>query len=296
MDSDLTAHNEKTTRIPWKTFDGEERLAHTWKKKGGLGAIACIHGMSGSGEQFHPLAEHIENFSFYALDLRGQGSDPNHSRRGLRLDLEAQLRDIAAFLNSIRQFHPEGPIFLMGESMGALLSAAYMTRANQEGRQLVPDGLILSVPVVGLANPIPPPLRRLLRFMGRVAPKMRLSPGRFVKTKSLSPKITRDQAYHDALHKKPHHIKNFSLGFLIELGDLIDASINFASGWDVPTLVLAAGCDCFVKPTQISSWFDQITAPDKKLHIYPEAYHLLWHDWDKEAVMNDIHAWLTARI
>ncbi|NBS53750.1 MAG: alpha/beta hydrolase, partial [Spartobacteria bacterium] len=33
-----------------------------------------------------------------------------------------------------------------------------------------------------------------------------------------------------------------------------------------------------------------------KLHIYPEAHHLLWHDWDKEAVMSDIHAWLTARI
>lgn len=296
MNSDVTAPNEKTTRIAWKTFDGEERFAHTWKNRGGRGAIACIHGMSGSGEQFHPLAEYMSLFSFYAMDLRGQGTDPDHSRRGLRLDLEDQLRDISAFLNTIKQSHPDEPLVLMGESMGALLSAAYMTRATQDGPHLVPDGLILSVPVVGLAKPISPPLRGLLRFMGRVAPKMRLSPGRFVKTKSLAPKITRDQAYHDALHKKPHHIKNFSLGFLIELGDLIDASADFASCWDIPTLVLAAGCDCFVKPTQIASWFEKMTAADKKLHIYPEAYHLLWHDWDKEAVMSDIHDWLTARV
>jgi alpha-beta hydrolase superfamily lysophospholipase len=82
----------------------------------------------------------------------------------------------------------------------------------------------------------------------------------------------------------------------MELGDLIDASESFASRWEVPTLVMAAGRDCFVKHTQISSWFDKIAAPDKTLHIYPEAYHLLWHDWDKETVLSDIHAWLTGRI
>ena len=296
MRSDLPPQNEKAMRIPWKTYDGEERVAHAWKKNGSQAAIACIHGMSGSGEQFHPQPDHMANFSFYALDLRGQGSDPDHSRRGVRLDLESQIRDMEAFLKAVRKEHTEGPVFLMGESMGALLSAAYMAQGRHARDYFVPDGLILSVPVVGLSQPVPPLLRGLLRILGRVAPKARFSPGRFVKSKSLSPQITRDQAYHEALHKKPHHIKNFSLGFLIELGDLIDASDTFASCWDIPTLVLAAGCDCFVKPKQISKWFNKIKAVDKKLHIYPEAYHLLWHDWDKEAVMSDIHDWLTARI
>ena len=46
----------------------------------------------------------------------------------------------------------------------------------------------------------------------------------------------------------------------------------------------------------LSSHFRISEAQDKKLHIYPEAYHLLWHDWDKETVLSDIHAWLTERI
>ena len=283
-------------RIEWKTFDGEQRIAHAWKKKDSKAAVACIHGMGGSGEEFHPLPNKIDDCSFYALELRGQGCDPVKSRRGVVLDLESQINDIGAFLKAIRMEHPAEPVFLMGESMGALLSAAYMARASREDMGTVPNGLILSVPVVGLARPVPSIVRVLLRLVGTVVPKVRLSAGHFVSKKSQAAEITRDQAYHEALRKKPHHIEDFSLGFLMELSDLIDASESFAPCWDVPTLVLSAGCDCFVQPTQISTWFEKISAADKKLHIYPDAYHLLWHDWDKEIVLSDIHAWLTERI
>ena len=283
-------------RIEWKTFDGEQRIAHAWKKKGSKAAVACIHGMGGSGEEFHPLPHKIDDCSFYALELRGQGCDPVKSRRGVMLDLESQIKDIGAFLKAIRMEHPAEPVFIMGESMGALLSAAYMARAAREDLGTVPDGLILSVPVVGLARPVPSIVRVLLRLVGTMAPKVRFSAGRFVSKKSQAAQITRDQAYQEALRKKPHHIEDFSLGFLMELSDLIDASDSFAPCWDVPTLVLSAGCDCFVQPTQISTWFEKISAADKKIHIYPEAYHLLWHDWDKETVLRDIHVWLTARI
>jgi alpha-beta hydrolase superfamily lysophospholipase len=83
--------------------------------------------------------------------------------------------------------------------------------------------------------------------------------------------------------------------FLVELGDLIEKSHTFAPAITLPTLVLAAGCDCFVKSTQVEAWFKKIPAGDKTLHIYPEAYHLLWHDWDKDVVIKDIHHWLTSR-
>jgi len=96
--------------------------------------------------------------------------------------------------------------------------------------------------------------------------------------------------------KKPHQSKDFTLGFLLEWGDLIDSSESFVTHWEVPTLVLTAGCDCIVKPTQISLWFEKVSASDKQLHIYQDTHHLLWHDWDKEAVLSDIHAWLTEHI
>ena len=281
-------------RFPWRTHDGENREAHAWPATDPRAVVACVHGLSGSGEQFHPLPARLGRYSFYALDLRGQGSDPVEARRGMALDLETQLRDIRQFLAALRQAHEGKPLFLMGESMGSLLTAAY---ASQE--TLPPDGeidgVLLSVPVVGLRREVPGFLKRALAFLARYFPEARLSPSRFVNGKTTAPPLTRDTAYQDSLREKPHHLRGFSLGFLAELGELIDKSHRHAERLRCPALVLAAGNDCFVKPEQISTWFERIPSSDKTHRLYPEAYHLLWHDWDREMVMADIEEWLDGR-
>jgi alpha-beta hydrolase superfamily lysophospholipase len=208
-------------------------------------------------------------------------------RRGLALDLEWQMRDVGAFLKAVGAAHSGEPLYLMGESMGSLLSASYAARA---GGGI--EGLILSVPVVGLAREVPAPVRWVLRVLGKTFPKWRLSPSRFVNGKSIAPPITRDRVYQDSLREKPHHISNFSLGFLAELGELIDGSNEVAGRLELPVLVLAAGQDCFVRVDQVEEWFQGVASRDKTLRVYPEAYHLLWHDWDREKVVADLGGWL----
>lgn len=283
-------------RFSWTTHDREPRSAHSWPTADCRAVVACVHGMNGSGEQFHPLPERIPGYAFHALDLRGQGSDHIAARRGAALDFEMQMLDIAAFIAALRKSYEGRPVFLMGESMGSLLAAGYAGWSCQSGDAChAVDGVILSVPVVGLRRPVPGSVRWVLRRVAAVAPGFRLTPSRFVNGKSIAPPLTRDRAYQDSLSKKPHHIPGFSLRFLVELGDLIQNSASLASGIHAPTLVLAAGQDCFVKPTQIDSWFEKIPSPDKSLRHYPEAYHLLWHDWDRDLVVSDIAAWLDQR-
>jgi len=283
-------------RFSWTTHDGEPRNAHSWPDADCRAVLACIHGMNGSGEQFHPLPARIPGYSFHALDLRGQGSDHIAARRGAALEFETQMLDIAAFVSALREAHGGRPIFLMGESMGSLLAAGFAGWSKRSGdaRHAV-DGVILSVPVVGLRRPVPGFVRWILRRVAGVAPRARLSPGRFVNGKSIAPPLTRDRAYQDSLSKKPHHISGFSLRFLVELGDIIQDSASLAAGIHAPALVLAAGNDCFVTPDQIEQWFASIPSPDKSLRHYPDAYHLLWHDWDRDLVVSDIASWLEIR-
>jgi acylglycerol lipase len=278
----------------WQTHDGEDREAHAWPSESCRAVVACVHGLSGSGEQFHPLPERLRGFSFYALDLRGQGRDPVPHRRGMALDVETQLRDIASFVSALRRHHRATPVFLMGESMGSLLSATYATREQPDSCRV--DGLVLSVPVVGLRREIPGFMKRALRILSRLLPRTKLPPSRFVNGKTFAPPLTRDTAYQEALREKPHHIRDYSLRFLAELGELIDGSQEVAEALEHRVLVLAAGRDCFVKPEQIEAWFDRIPARDKTLRHYPEAYHLLWHDWDREEVVADLEEWIEARL
>ena len=171
--------------------------------------------------------------------------------------------------------------------MGALLSAAVAAR---NGVELA--GLILSVPVVGLRREVPWVVKRALKLVAGWAPHWRLPPSRFVNGTSVAPRITRDKEYQDGLRQKPHHITDFTLGFLAELGDLIDGSSELRGCIDLPLLVLAAEKDCFVRREQIESWFEGVASQNKRLNVYEEAYHLLWHDWDKERVLMDIVTWL----
>lgn len=283
-------------RFSWAAHDGQTFSAHSWEDADCRAVIACIHGMNGSGEQFHPLPERIRGYAFHAVDLRGQGSDPVPQRRGIALDFETQMLDIASFVAALRGAYAGLPIYLMGESMGSLLAAGYAgwSRKSGDSRHAV-EGLVLSVPVVGLRRKVPGFLRWILRRAAGIAPRARLTPSRFVNGKRTAPPLTRDREYQDSLSGKPHHIKGFSLRFLVELGDVIAGSDLLAAGIHQPTLVLAAGRDCFVKPTQIDSWFEKIPSTEKKLLHYPEAYHLLWHDWDRDLVVADIAAWLSAR-
>lgn len=275
----------------WKTSDGEDRVAHVWRRDARRGVLACIHGLSGCGEQFEPVATRLGDYSVYALELRGQGLDPVVERRAMVLDLEAQHRDIADFLSAIRAQHPGEPVYLLGESMGALLSASYAAA--------YPDsdvaGLILSVPVVGLTRPVPGWLRSVLRAIGQGFPRLKFYPSVFVNGEKVAPPLTRNKAYQDGMRSKPHYLRVFTLKFLSELGDLIEQSPVVAEKIRKPTLVMVAGNDCFVRVAQIEDWFGRLAAADKTLQVYAEAYHLLWHDHDCDKVLSDMGAWLDSR-
>jgi len=272
----------------WKTADGESRTALAWRRPTGQGVLVCIHGLSGSGEQFGPAADFLEDYSVYAMELRGQGLDPVVHRRAMLLDLPAQHRDIADFLAAVRERHPGEPLFLFGESMGSLLSASFAADHPEAGLR----GLILSVPVVELIRPVPRWLSTTVRVIAHVFPKLKFFPSWFVNGETVAPPLTRDRAYQDAMRQKPHYIRVFTLKFLSELGDLISSSHAIATRITAPSLVLAAGNDCFVKVSQVSAWFEKLASPDKTLKIYEDAYHLLWHDHDSDQVLSDVADWL----
>lgn len=283
-------------RFSWTDAGGEERTAHSWASADPCAVVACVHGLSGSGSNFAPLAEAIPEVAFHALDLRGQGSDPVETRRGAVLDLERQRADVRCFVQALKKAHPGKPVFLLGESMGALIAAHCAARHDSglSSEDLI-HGVVLSVPVVTLKRPVPRPVRVVLRCLGMVVPGLRLPPSRFVNGKSTAPALTRNRAYQDSLAHAPHHVKAFTIGFLDELGRVMDSSADTARSLWKPTLVMSAGRDCFVAPEQIAGWFARIPAVDKTLREYPEAYHLLWHDWDKEQVLRDMRDWILPR-
>ncbi len=289
--------NPNLTRmqIEWTAPCGNSFLAEHWPADGPVrDVLLCVHGMGGAASDFHTLAEAAvqRGISCHALNLRGQGHDPQPARRGAVLDLEAVARDVQAFGREVLAAQPGARLWVCGESMGALVVAWMLAH-----RRFAPSpcGAVFSVPVVALRRPTPWVVRQIVRLLGRLVPGLRFYPSWFVSGKIEKLRVTRDEAHAERIRNSPQYIRAFTFRFLAQLSDLMASSPRLAGDITTPSLVLAAGQDVYVRPDQIRMWFDQLAAPDKTFRIYPEAHHLLWNDWDREQVMADIFAWMSAR-
>jgi alpha-beta hydrolase superfamily lysophospholipase len=273
----------------WKTHDGEPFPGLVWAPllTPPRARVLCIHGLSGAAADFGPLARRLAKAgcSVRAINLRGQGNDPVHDRRGHFLDPESWRHDLAAFADS---FDGDAPLFVIGESMGALVAVDAVAHGA-----LRPERLVLSVPVTEIRAPVPDWLVSLLRTAAGWAPRFKLAPMRFVHGKTSIPRLTSDDAYMAYLQNIPHRVGGFTIDFLTRFHDLMQEASRNARRIDVPTLMLSAGRDVFIRPEQSRAFFERLAATQKEYVFYPDSHHLLWHDVDTDDVLDRITHWIT---
>ena len=283
------------TQFDWEAPDRVVFPCERWLPEGNSrGTVICVHGLSGAATDFLTLGGVLQKagLACFALNLRGQGRDPHRPRRGAHLDLEDISRDISSFANAMHSIQADVPLWVCGESMGALI-LAWMLAERRFDQPVA--GAIFSVPVVDLIKPTPWVVRQVVRTIARLMPGLRFFPAWFVSGKLEPLRVTRDEEFELRVRSAPHYITAFTFRFLHQLGLLIESSAEVAGKMITPCLVLAAGQDVFLRPEQVRAWFDRLAATDKTFRLYPQAYHLLWNDWDKELVLADISAWLNER-
>jgi alpha-beta hydrolase superfamily lysophospholipase len=277
----------------WKAPDGLILPGEEWRPPAAVrGVVAGVHGMGAEARDFAPLAERLaaEGMVVYALNLRGQGHDPHPARRGHFLEPGVLCAEIAAFVAEMAARHPGCPVFLCGESMGALLSS----RALALGVARV-DGVVLSVPVVDLRRPTPWTTQTALRVASWLWPTGRFSPSWFVAGTRKPLPVSRDEAHLHRLRNSAQSIRAYTFRFLHAMGELMREVRALAPQLRVPCLVLGGGRDVYISPDQLTAWFGEIGAADKSLRIFPDGHHCLWNDLDRDAVVETVTAWITER-
>jgi acylglycerol lipase len=279
----------------WKAPDGVIFPCEQWLPRGkASGALICVHGLSGAATDFQPLGETLRQagLACFALNLRGQGNDPHRRRRGAALDLESISHDISAFAQEMQSRQSATPLWVCGESMGALILSWMLVNGRFDKPVC---GAVFSAPVVSLMKPTPRVVRQIVRVLSTALPGLRFYPSWFVSGKLEPLRVTRDEEHAQRVQSAPYYITAFTFRFLHQLGELIESSELIATKMKTPCLVLAAGQDVFLCPEQVKAWFGRLAAADKTFRLYPEAYHLLWNDWDKDIVLADILGWLNER-
>lgn len=278
----------------WISFDGKQMPWRAWPVSSGTqlhAVIIAVHGLSGAASDFVTLGERLpaQGIAVYAYEMRGQGNDSVTHERGDIADGATWMHDLMTFHRLVHARHPGVPIVWYGESLGSLIALHTVALHSHDA---LPDALILASPLAGTRQHLSDVMRYTLRIASHVAPQHRVTLGALAGVDENKIQVTSTSTHGGQMALTPHRVASFSLRLLREIDSMMQRNAQAAQKIELPVLMLASPHDVVASPDQVQTLFKQLGTHDKKLLWYAQSYHLLLHDVQREAVVEDVHRWL----
>ena len=222
-------------------------------------------------------------FAVHAYDHRGHGKSEGRTCHVDRFD--EFLDDLARVLDAVRVAEPGRPIFLVGHSMGGLITAAFL-------RERRPDvaGAVLSGPALAVPDAFSRWRVWLARLLRRIAPRMSLPSGLEAAGISRDPQVVRLYEEDPLVHS------TMTTSFAMELLDAMRRTGGGGVEVRVPMLLLHGAADPLCHVDGSREFAKTLTVVGSDLRIYPELYHEIFNEPEQESVFNDLLAWLEERL
>lgn len=254
----------------------------SWLPKGEIKAlIMVVHGLGEHSGRYANLVNHLVplGYGIYSWDHIGHGRSD-----GMRkyIDRFPDFTNVVSqYYHQIKTAHPALPIFILGHSMGGLITANYLLDHQADFK-----GAIFSAPAIKVAGGVNP--FRLFggRLLSVIYPKYGMAP--------LNPEsITRDLKVLEENLKDPLNSRGKTAVRL--LTEMLDAMARFkkeAKIITLPILVLQGSDDQVVDPAGADLLYELVSSEDKTLKTYPGLYHEVFHEPEREMVLADVGKWL----
>ena len=248
--------------------------------------IIGLHGITGAASDFRNLGKTLSSQSpkttLYALNLRGNGWDPEPHKRGDIDHSDLWKRDLRELHQTLAARHPQASIIWMGESMGALITLHTASEGN-----IRPDGLILSSPVVSTQS-LSSTQRYGLLLAATLAPSYRVS---LAALAGGDFQATANSQHFQQSKTNPYDIEHFTLRFLKTLASLTGSMSAKAEANSLPVLILHGKKDRFTTSSEIESFVNKFPE-EPTLYQFPHSYHLLFFDKNREQPIRQTLNWL----
>jgi alpha-beta hydrolase superfamily lysophospholipase len=246
-------------------------------------SILLTHGMGEHSGRYEHVIRRLNDFRFrvIAWDLRGHGR--SEGRRGDAADYDMLLDDLQEVWKLAAD--GPGPLFLYGHSLGGQLTLNFAVRYRPQAA-----GLVITSPWLELA--FNPPRWKLL--LARAA--SRLWPSFTQDTDVVPARLSRDLAFLSSL-PYPHLVHHrMSARMYAVLTDGARRARRDATALPYPILLVHGSQDPVTSVSATRVFFNTLQSADKSLIVVPEALHETHNDLCRESVLNQITAWLDARV
>ena len=245
--------------------------------------VGLVHGaLEHSGRYTHVADRCIEaGLAAYALDFRGHGQSGGRPGQIGRMSLLVE--DLGRLMCLAGERHPGVPAFLVAHSLGAMVALEYVIAADQSLAGLVLSGTGIDV------SGIPRPQAVVARALSAMAPNLGL--------------MTVDSA---GVSRDPAVVRGYDDDPLVFRGRVpvrTAAELLVSAGRvtprlgkvRMPLLVLHGGADVLATPAGARMVHERAGSVDKTLTVYDRLYHEIFNEPERDAVIDGVVKWITAR-
>ncbi len=243
------------------------------------GAVIIIHGIAEHSGRYDEITEKLNQTRLNVIryDLRGHGQ--TQGKRGALKSFHQFVDDLHEIVKLEKQKHDR--IFLIGHSMGGLIANLYAVKYGDI------TGVVSSAAPTYFIKDVMPFRVIGYRWLGFLKKKTNFADDQLSRIKEV------EEAYID----DPLNLKHFHYSLA---GEMFVGAVRYLNKqidqYQTPVLIVHGGNDKIVPQSFSKRFFDLIPVEDKTLIVYPENYHEIFNDLDREVVFNDVTQWLSKRV
>ena len=243
--------------------------------------LLVIHGYAEHSGRYDKLADHFVslNYGVYALDHIGHGKSAGY--RVYVHKFQDFVDTLKIYCNMIINWHPNKPIYVIGHSMGGLISTALLIDYQKKLA-----GAILTSPCIKTFDEFTYMKIAVLEVLSTLLPKIKIAK---IKAEFISrdPKVV--QAYNDDPLVNKGKI---TARLASELRKTMNYIIEHANKITIPILIMQGRDDKIVDPVGSQILYDIINSDDKTIKLYDHLFHEILNEPEHKRIMNNIKIWL----
>lgn len=249
------------------------------------GVVVLAHGYGEHARRYDHVAEAFgqAGLAMYALDHRGHGRAGG--KRVRVRHMKEFVADYRTLVATARKENPGIPLIVLGHSMGGGIAFAYGVAHPDEY-----DLMVLSGPAIAAHTGVSKAKAILGKAVGSILPDLPIEQidADYV---SRDPKVVADYKADPLVYrgKIPAGIGKA----LLVVGETMERK---APGITAPLLVVHGEDDQLVSAEGSRRLVECIGSTDVELKVYPELYHEVFNEPERDQVLDDVTSWIQARL
>ena len=257
-----------------------------WVPDGEVKAVIfLVHGL---GEHCCRYENHVNYFvpkgyAIYGLDHLGHGKSDGQQEVIERFSDYTDT--LAIYFRMVKGWQAGKPIFIIGHSMGGLISCYYLLDHQADF-----NGAILSAPAIKVSDNISTTTITMGKMLSVIAPKagvLALDPTGISRDPEVVKTYVEDPlVFHG---KTPARLA----AEMLKAMQRVTAEVEKIT---LPIIVVQGSEDRLVDPDGAQMLYDRAGSKDKILKIYQGAYHEVHNEPEREVMFKDLETWLGSHI